>query len=115
MKNTSICCLLLGIFIFSLIAHFYIVESFVGQEGEAVPMTQDGVNEIVGQQDETIVQSNQSPETQQNIIRPRMIRPIVQRQMNQYVQKNPQFKNEIEKQHYMLHEKMKRRAERNTV
>ena len=74
-----------------MIAHFYIVESFVGQEGEAVPMTQDGVSDIVGQQDETVVQSNQAPETQQNIIRPTMIRPIVQRQMNRYVQKDPQF------------------------
>ena len=73
-----------------MIAHFYIVESFVGQEGEAVPMTQDGVNEIVGQQDGAIPLIRTS-ETQQNIIRPRMIRPIVQRQMNRYVQKDPQF------------------------
>jgi hypothetical protein len=115
MKNTSICCLLLGIFIFSLIAHFYIVESFVGQEGEAVQTTQDGVSDIVGQQDETIIQSNQTPDMQQNIIKPRMIRPIVKNQIKNYVQNNPEIKNEIERQHYMLHDKMKRRAERNTV
>ena len=104
MKNTSICCLLLGIFIFSLIAHFYIVESFVGQEGEAVQMTQDGVNEIVGQQDGAIPLIR-SPETRQKHVQ----------RMNQYLQKNPEIKNEIERQHYMLHDKMKRRAERNTV
>ena len=36
MKNFDICCLLLGILIFSLACQFYVVESFVGEQGSAV-------------------------------------------------------------------------------
>ena len=36
MKNFDICCLLLGILIFSLACQFYVVESFVGEKGRPV-------------------------------------------------------------------------------
>ena len=70
MKNFDICCLLLGILIFSLACQFYVVESFVGEQGRPVG---------VRSQRQGTGQANRQAPPQGTGKTPRQIQPPLQR------------------------------------